>query len=249
MSIQIRLATPADAAGIAAIYASFCGGDSAISFETTPPPPAEMGERIARTTVSHPWLVAADATGIRGYVYASRHRERAAYRWAVEVTAYLRADSRGRGLGTALYGVLFDVLRAQGFHRAYAGIALPNPASIGLHTSLGFRRVGVYRGVGYKAGAWRDVSWWELALQPETVEPSEPQPLAAVLGGPVWARAIAAVGAGRWSEVGVPIPPCEAAGWRPRGIPVCPVRETSVPEISPDPIAGGEGAQSARVES
>jgi len=192
MSLQIRLATPADAAAIAAIYAPFCGGDSAVSFETTPPPPAEMGERIARTTVSYPWLVAEDASGIRGYVYASRHRERAAYRWAVDVTAYLRADSRGQGLGKVLYHVLFDLLRAQGFHKAYAGIALPNPASVGLHASLGFRQVGVYRGVGYKAGAWRDVSWWELSLRSETAAPSEPKPLSAILGGPVWTRAIAA---------------------------------------------------------
>jgi len=191
MSIRIRLATPADAAAIAAIYAPFCGGDSAVSFEITPPLPAEMGERIARTTVTYPWLAAEDATGIRGYVYATRHRERAAYRWAVEVTAYLRPDSRGQGLGRALYGVLFDVLRAQGFHRAYAGITLPNPASVGLHASLGFRRVGVYHGIGYKAGAWRDVSWWELSLRPGTATPSEPKPVPAILGGPEWTQAIA----------------------------------------------------------
>ena len=193
MSIQIRLATPADAAAIADIYAPFCGGESVVSFETAPPTAAEMAERIARITATYPWLVAADATGLRGYVYACRHRERAAYRWAVEVTAYLRADSRGRGLGTALYGVLFDLLRAQGYYRAYAGIALPNPASTALHTSLGFRRVGTYHGVGFKNDAWRDVSWWELALQPETgAAPAEPLPLAAVLAGPDWARAIAA---------------------------------------------------------
>ena len=193
MSIKIRFATPADAAAIADIYAPFCGSESVVSFETAPPTAAEMAERIAKTTAQYPWLVAGDATGIRGYVYASRHRERAAYRWAVEVTVYLRPDSRGRGLGAALYGVLFDLLRAQGFHRAYAGIALPNPASVGLHTALGFRRVGVYHGVGYKGGAWRDVSWWELPLQPETATaPAEPKPLAALLAGPDWTRAIAA---------------------------------------------------------
>jgi len=193
MSIKIRLATPADAAAIADIYAPFCGDESVVSFETAPPTAAEMAGRIAKTTALYPWLVAEDATGIRGYVYASRHRERAAYRWAAEVTVYLRPDSRGRGLGAALYGVLFELLRAQGFHRAFAGIALPNPASIGLHTALGFRHVGVYHGIGYKAGAWRDVSWWELSLQPETaIAPAEPKPLAAVLAGPDWTRAIAA---------------------------------------------------------
>ncbi len=192
MNTKIRLATAADAAAIAAIYAPFCGPDSVVSFETTPPTPAEMAERIAKTTATWPWLVATDASGIRGYVYAGRHRERAAYRWSVEVTAYLRPDSRGQGLGTALYGALFDLLRAQGYFRAYAGIALPNPASTGMHASLGFRQVGIYHGVGYKAGAWRDVSWWELALQPDAANPPEPKPLSAILDTPAWSRAIAA---------------------------------------------------------
>ncbi len=192
MPTVIRLATAADAASVAAIYAPFCGSDSVVSFETTPPTPAEMAGRIANTTVVCPWLVAEDASGIRGYVYAGRHRERAAYRWSVDVTAYLRVDSRGQGLGTALYGVLFELLRMQGFFKAYAGIALPNPASVGLHSSLGFKQVGVYHGVGYKGGAWRDVSWWELELQPDAANPPEPKPLSAILDTPAWSRAIAA---------------------------------------------------------
>ena len=210
MHATIRLATAADAAPIAAIYAPFCGPDSVVSFETAPPTPAEMAARIARTTTAFPWLVAEDASGVRGYVYAGRHRERAAYRWAVDVTAYLRPDSRGQGLGTALYTVLFDVLRAQGYFKAYAGITLPNPASVGLHSALGFKQVGVYHGVGYKAGAWRDVSWWEFPLQPEVPNPPEPGPLPVVLDTPAWSGALAAgnarLAAGARRAVAAPTP-------------------------------------------
>lgn len=187
----LRPATPADAGAVAAIYAPFCGADSVASFETEAPTPEAMAERIAKTTAQLPWLVAADDSGIRGYVYASRHRERGAYRWSVDVTAYLRADSRGQGLGTALYTALFEILRAQGYFKAYAGITLPNPASVGLHAALGFTQVGIYHGVGFRAGAWRDVSWWELALRPEVPDPPEPRPLPAVLGAPAWSSALA----------------------------------------------------------
>ena len=190
MSTKIRMVAANDAAPIAAIYAPFCATDCVVSFETRAPAPDEMAGRIAMTTVAYPWLVAEDASGIRGYVYASRHRERAAYRWSADVTAYLRADSRGQGLGTALYGVLFEFLRAQGFFKAYAGIALPNPGSVGLHEALGFRPVGIYREVGFKHGAWRDVGWWQLALQPKPAAPEPPLSMAGMVAHPLWSAAL-----------------------------------------------------------
>ena len=73
-------------------------------------------------------------------------------------------------------GELFTRLRAQGIFKAYAGILVPNPASQAFHESLGFTLVGIYRGIGYKLGAWRDVGWWQLALQPELDSPPEPTP-------------------------------------------------------------------------
>ena len=87
--MNIRTATPDDAAAIAAIYAPIVR-HTAISFETEPPSEAEMRERIAKTLASLPWLVAEDAAGeVAGYAYASRHRERAAYQWSVDVTVYV----------------------------------------------------------------------------------------------------------------------------------------------------------------
>lgn len=171
--MSVRIASPEDAAAIAAIYAPIVE-QTAISFELEPPSVDEMRRRIDTTLEVFPWLVHLDAMGaVDGYVYASRHRERAAYQWAVDVTAYVRADARGRGIGARLYRVLFDELVALGYCQACAGIAQPNVASVALHESVGFQRVGVYRAVGYKLGAWHDVGWWQREMQ----SPSAPEPL------------------------------------------------------------------------
>jgi phosphinothricin acetyltransferase len=124
-----------------------------------------------------PWLVSLDDAGrVDGYVYASQHRERAAYQWSVDTTAYVREDSRGQGVGRRLYEELFRRLVEQGYYQAFAGIALPNEASIGLHEALGFQPLGVYRKVGFKKGAWRDVGWWQKELQPPGAELVLPTP-------------------------------------------------------------------------
>ncbi len=111
-------------------------------------------------------------------MYASRHRERAAYRWSVDVTAYVREDARGRGVGKRLYTRLFEALSRLGYHQAFAGIALPNAASVALHEAVGFAPLGIYRDVGFKLGAWHDVGWWQRALR-EPGPPVEPIAFAA----------------------------------------------------------------------
>lgn len=177
--MKLRIATVRDAAAIAAIYAPYVR-DTAISFETEVPDAAEMRNRIARVTAHYPWLVAEDQSGLIGYAYAGEHRSRKAYRWSVDAAVYLPASSHRRGAGRALYGALFQLLRAQRYVKAYAGIALPNAASVGLHEALGFKPIGVYRKVGYKLGAWRDVGWWELDLGEPANPPPEPLALSAL---------------------------------------------------------------------
>ena len=76
------------------------------------------------------------------------------------------------------------ILKLQGYYNACAGITLPNPASVALHEAMGFQPVGVYRHVGYKLGAWRDVGWWQLALNEPTREPQPPLDLSAVRARP-----------------------------------------------------------------
>ena len=146
-----------------------------ISFETVPPSAEEMAVRVAR---SHVWLVAEGAGQVIGFAYGATHRARAAYRWASDVSVYIDPDHHRRGIGRALYTELFDRLRAQGLLIACAGVTLPNPGSVGLHESLGFVPVGVYRRIGFKFGAWHDVGWWQLELAPRRDGDTPPEPCA-----------------------------------------------------------------------
>ncbi len=170
---QIRMADPDDAEGLLAIYAPIVR-ETTISFELEPPSVEQMRGRIEATIPRLPWLVAASEARILGYAYASRHRERAAYQWSVDVSVYVAEQERGKGLGRALYAPLLGILRDLGYYSALAGIALPNPASIGLHEAMGFRPIGVYRKIGYKLGAWRDVGWWQCPLREYGDDPQAP---------------------------------------------------------------------------
>jgi phosphinothricin acetyltransferase len=134
-----------------------------------------MAERIARITTRLPWLVCEENGAVAAYVYASPHRERAAYQWSVDVTVYVGPEHRRTGLGRGLYTSLLRLLVLQGYYKAYAGVTIPNPASEGLHLALGFEPVGIYRGVGYKMGRWHDVAWFQKALQPESLDPAPPR--------------------------------------------------------------------------
>jgi phosphinothricin acetyltransferase len=176
MAITIRFARPSDAAGILAIYAPYCE-TSPISFEIVAPTVDQMAERIRTVLGQYPWLVCEVDDEIAGYVYATRIRERAAYRWAVEVAVYVAKQHHRRRVAQALYSALFSILREQNYYKAYAGITLPNAGSIRLHEAVGFRPVGTFLGIGYKLGKWLDVGWWQLDLQVEVVDPPEPRPI------------------------------------------------------------------------
>lgn len=175
----LRLARPDDALQLLAIYAPIVR-ETAISFETEPPDEAEMRHRIEKTLPMFPWLVEDRGGELAGYAYASWHRERKAYQWSADVSCYVHPDVRGQGVGKRLYRALLAVLSRQGFHAAFAGIALPNDASVALHEAVGFRQIGTYREVGYKAGAWRDTGWFQCLLGDARPEPAAPQPLVAL---------------------------------------------------------------------
>jgi len=181
-----------DAEAIHAIYAPIVR-DTPISFEWEPPTVKEMQQRIARTLAALPWLVYEHNGDVVGYVYAGKHSERTAYQWSVDVSVYIHPSARRMGVARALYASLFAALIVQGFYNVYAGATLPNPGSVTLHEGIGFTRVGVYHAVGYKAGVWHDVVWWERALQakPDTPPPL-PLALDQVLGTPAWDAALAA---------------------------------------------------------
>src|SRR5688572_10189921 len=174
---MIRLARADDAAGMLAIYEPIVR-ETVISFELEPPTVAEMRARIEKTLATHPWLVDERDGRIAGYAYASRHRERLAYQWSVDVSCYVHPEARGQGIGAALYRALLAVLRKQGFQSAYAGIALPNAASVQLHESVGFTPVGIYRESGFKNGAWHDTGWWQCRVGEAPSDPASPKTLA-----------------------------------------------------------------------
>jgi phosphinothricin acetyltransferase len=189
MSATIRLARQSDAAAITAIYAPYCES-TPVSFETSAPSPEEFAARIQHVTDRWPWLVLDDDGSVAGYAYAGRHRERAAYRWAVDTAVYVHPQYHRRGVGRALYTTLFNLLRAQGYFKACAGITIPNQGSVALHEAVGFTLVGVYRGIGFKHGSWHDVAGYMAEVQPETANPPAPKSLDAVVDSEEWHEAV-----------------------------------------------------------
>jgi L-amino acid N-acyltransferase YncA len=188
MQPTIRLATPEDAEQVRAIYAPYCY--TPISFELEPPSVEEMRGRLVKVLDQYPWLISEADGEVLGYVYAAPHRERAAYCWSVDTTVYVRHGRQRRGVGRALYTALLTVVPLQGYMNAYAGITLPNPASVGLHEAMGFQPVGVYRQVGFKCGAWYDVAWFQRPLQPRPDEPPPPKRLEEVQHTAAWVEAL-----------------------------------------------------------
>jgi L-amino acid N-acyltransferase YncA len=176
--VRIRPADPdRDAEAVADIYRPAVEASIA-TFEEVAPSAEQMAARMRTALERTPWLVAtADDDEVIGYAYAGPHRERAGYRWSVNISVYVAPRAQGRGIGRRLYDELLAVLRRQGFVNVYAGIALPNPASVALHEAIGMRRIGVFERVGVKLGAWVDVAWYGLRLADSPDPPPDPIPL------------------------------------------------------------------------
>ncbi len=148
--------------------------DTFASFEESVPSEAELIRRmLARPRM--PWLVAVEAGTVIGYAYASQHRRRPAYRWSAECSVYIAGDHRRRGVGHLLYQRLIGDVAGLGYVSLFAGITLPNAASVGLHEAMGFEKLGVFRDVGFKHGSWRDVGWWQRTLRDPPATPDEPR--------------------------------------------------------------------------
>ncbi len=160
----IRPATDGDAAALLEIYRPFVD-TTAISFEIEVPTVSDFSQRIAKAVQGWEWLVAEVSGEPVGYAYGSTHRAREAYRHSVETSVYVHEDYHRQGIARALYTQLLTKLSERGFANAYAGITLPNEASVGFHQSLGFKSIGVFPRVGRKFGCWHDVAWLHLTLR------------------------------------------------------------------------------------
>jgi phosphinothricin acetyltransferase len=172
--LLVRDATSSDAAACAAIYGHYVEHSFA-TFELVPPTVDDVRSRISGCQQGHAWLVAEREGEVVGFAYGTRFAERAAYRWAAEVSVYLDPEARGGGLGTALYDVLLPRLSERGLQVVTARIAQPNEASGALHARYGFEQVGLLRRIGFKHGAWVDVAIMELELTPAELNPPEPR--------------------------------------------------------------------------
>ena len=159
--MNIRPVNLADAAQIAEVY-NYYIQKTHHTFETESLGAEEMQKRISEVTENYPYLVAEEYGEIYGYAYATQFKLRQAYAFSAEVSIYVKNAAKQKGIGTELYMQLFDELADTDIHAVFAGISLPNDASVRFHEKLGFSKVAHFREVGYKLGRWVDVGYWEF---------------------------------------------------------------------------------------
>ena len=163
--LRIRSVKTSDAQGIVDIYNLYVT-TTTVSFEEVPVTVDEIHRRIEMVQLQQlPWLCVDYGNELAGYAYASRWRERSAYRFTAETTIYLAQVFTGRGIGKVLYSELLEQVRSAGMHAVMAVITLPNPASVALHEELGFEKVAHFTEVGFKFNKWIDVGYWQLIIR------------------------------------------------------------------------------------
>ncbi len=182
MSEIIRFASITDSSEILAIYAKYIL-ETPITFEVEVPPHGEFEQRISSIMSIYPYLVYEVDNKIAGYAYASRYRDRAAFRYDVEVSVYFSEHCHGKGGAKALYLCLFEILKKQGYYNAYAAYTEPNIKSRRFHEKLGFEKIGTFHNVGYKFGKWHDVTWAGKQLIPHTIVPTPTRKISDIPSG------------------------------------------------------------------
>lgn len=172
----IRRATLEDAAAILGIYETYIT-NTAVTFEIEVPSLAAFRERMEKIMIQFPWLVCVIDGEIAGYAYASKHGERAAYRWSADLSVYINERFHRKHIASELYDEVIRLLQKQGYYTVYAGVSTPNPKSEAFHDAYGFRNLGEFKNVGYKLGKWLGVTWYELPIAEYKVNPEEPVPI------------------------------------------------------------------------
>ena len=165
MTIEIDNCRPGDYAAVVSIYNHYVETSHA-TFDIAP---FSVGERAQwfnqfSDEGPHRLLVARSGGTVVGYACSTLFKTRPAYNQSVETTVYVAQTAIGRGVGKILYAELLPMLSESGMHRAYAGISLPNDASVRLHDEFGFQQVGIWHEVGYKFDRYWDVATFEKHL-------------------------------------------------------------------------------------
>jgi phosphinothricin acetyltransferase len=173
-SLEVRPATAGDLAALNDVYNQYVR-ETHYTFDIEPMTMDARQEWFTHyaTTGAHRLLVAVSDDRVIGYACSSRFRPKPGYDTSIETSVYLVPELVGRGAGSRLYEELFKALEGEAVHRAYAGIALPNPASIALHERFGFKRVAHFTEQGRKFERYWDVAWYEKPLGPESIESAE----------------------------------------------------------------------------
>lgn len=170
MKERIRFATKEDAQDILEIYGKYIL-ETSISFEVEVPTVTAFQQRMEGIMATHPYVVYEVEGKVVGYAYATKHGERAAFCYDVDLSVYFSPDYHSQGKATMLYHLLFELLLAQGFYNAYASYTEPNEKSRLFHEKLGFHHIGTFSKAGYKLGGWRDLTWMGMDLQEYTPDP------------------------------------------------------------------------------
>ena len=158
---MIRPVQPKDVPALTDMY-NYYIRETTVTFEEEEIAPDNMQSRIQKVEAANlPWLVAEEQDEIVGYAYATKWKERSAYRHSVEISIYVDHNNHGNGWGTKLYQALFTELQKKNIHVAIGGITLPNDASIALHEKFGMEKVAHFKEIGFKFGQWLDVGYWQ----------------------------------------------------------------------------------------
>ncbi len=163
MNISIRKVKIDDASKILDIYSKHIN-DTIVTFETTVPSITEFEERIKTISKTYPYLVCTNDNELVGYAYATKYREREAYKYSVEIAIYVSENFQKKGVGKLLLANLLDELKANNFCSVYSCISVPNEPSVKLHEHFGFTEIGVFHNAGRKFDKWIDVVWLEKCL-------------------------------------------------------------------------------------
>lgn len=170
---MIALAQRDDVPAILAI-ANSAAALGVANLATEPEPLEQWLDAYDATQERYPWLVARHGSRVVAFAKAGPHKARGAYDWSAEVTVYVDPALHRQGLGRRLYGQLIPLMRRQGFATLTAGISLPNPGSEALHEAFGFERCATFERIGFKAGRWRSVGYWQLHLH---IDDGAPPPI------------------------------------------------------------------------
>jgi phosphinothricin acetyltransferase len=160
----IRFATKADVAAILNIYRPYIL-TTAYTFEYDVPSLEDFTKRFETISGEFPWLVWEENGEILGYAYGERAFVRAAYQWDADLAIYLRQDVLGKGIGKALYGVVEEILRRQGYFVAYGIVTTANAGSCAFHEAMGYEKAAEFHRCGFKFGQWHGTVWYEKRLR------------------------------------------------------------------------------------